>query len=141
MKNFRREKVIFENLLKCTKCDKVLKFNKGKFSCGTNGCTKIGRDILMKKLIEGIVEMFVSTNVQKSEGIKEVTKALEKKINEKEQKLFKLINTQTKVIENYLADVTNEEIEKEIIIKVRCSYCHNLYNEFLDKCPHCGAKR
>lgn len=31
--------------------------------------------------------------------------------------------------------------EKEIIVKVRCSYCHNLYPELLDKCPHCGAKR
>lgn len=31
--------------------------------------------------------------------------------------------------------------EKEIIVKVRCSYCHNLYDELLDKCPHCGAKR
>lgn len=31
--------------------------------------------------------------------------------------------------------------EKEIIVKVRCSYCHNLYPELLDKCPQCGAKR
>jgi hypothetical protein len=31
--------------------------------------------------------------------------------------------------------------EKEVIVKIRCSYCHNLYDETLDKCPHCGAKR
>jgi hypothetical protein len=30
--------------------------------------------------------------------------------------------------------------EKEVIIKVRCSYCHNLYDETLDKCPHCGGR-
>lgn len=30
--------------------------------------------------------------------------------------------------------------EKEVIVKVRCSYCKNLYNETLDKCPHCGAR-
>jgi hypothetical protein len=30
--------------------------------------------------------------------------------------------------------------EKEVIVKVRCSYCHNLYDETLDKCPHCGGK-
>lgn len=31
--------------------------------------------------------------------------------------------------------------EKEIITKIRCGYCSNLYDETLDKCPHCGAKR
>jgi hypothetical protein len=31
--------------------------------------------------------------------------------------------------------------EKEVIIKVRCAYCQNTYDETLDKCPHCGAKR
>lgn len=34
--------------------------------------------------------------------------------------------------------------EKEIIreiVKIRCSYCGNLYDENLDKCPHCGAKK
>ena len=30
--------------------------------------------------------------------------------------------------------------EKEGIIKIRCSYCKNLFNETLDKCPHCGAR-
>jgi uncharacterized CHY-type Zn-finger protein len=30
--------------------------------------------------------------------------------------------------------------EKEIIVKIRCSQCRNLYDETLDKCPHCGAK-
>ena len=30
--------------------------------------------------------------------------------------------------------------EKEVIIKIRCSYCKNTYNEILDKCPHCGAR-
>jgi len=31
--------------------------------------------------------------------------------------------------------------EKEVIIKIRCRYCSNLFDESLDKCPHCGAKR
>jgi len=31
--------------------------------------------------------------------------------------------------------------EKEVIVKIRCSYCHNLHDETLDKCPYCGAKR
>jgi flagellar basal body-associated protein FliL len=32
--------------------------------------------------------------------------------------------------------------EKEIIrevVKIRCSYCGNLYDENLDKCPYCGG--
>jgi uncharacterized membrane protein len=34
--------------------------------------------------------------------------------------------------------------EKEIIreiVKIRCPYCGNLYDEDQDKCPYCGAKR
>jgi hypothetical protein len=29
--------------------------------------------------------------------------------------------------------------EKEVIVKVRCPYCANLYDASLDKCPHCGG--
>jgi hypothetical protein len=37
--------------------------------------------------------------------------------------------------------VIREEItKKEVIVKVRCNYCGTLYDETLDKCPHCGAK-
>jgi hypothetical protein len=35
--------------------------------------------------------------------------------------------------------VKEKEIIREIV-KIRCSYCGNLYDETLDKCPHCGAK-
>lgn len=31
--------------------------------------------------------------------------------------------------------------EKEVIIKVRCPYCQTFYDETLNQCPHCGAKR
>lgn len=31
--------------------------------------------------------------------------------------------------------------EKEVVVKVKCPYCQALYNETLDKCPRCGAKR
>jgi len=30
--------------------------------------------------------------------------------------------------------------EKEIIVKIKCSYCGTLFDETLDTCPHCGAK-
>ena len=36
------------------------------------------------------------------------------------------------------------EAQKEIIreiVKIRCPYCGNLYDEDQDKCPTCGAKR
>lgn len=29
--------------------------------------------------------------------------------------------------------------EKQVIIKIRCPYCHKTYDETLDKCPNCGA--
>jgi len=31
--------------------------------------------------------------------------------------------------------------EKEVIVKIRCPYCHRVYDETLDTCPHCGASR
>jgi hypothetical protein len=31
--------------------------------------------------------------------------------------------------------------EKEIIVKIRCQYCGNTFNEVLDQCPVCGAKK
>jgi hypothetical protein len=30
---------------------------------------------------------------------------------------------------------------KEVIVKIRCPYCQSLYDETLDVCPRCGAKR
>lgn len=36
--------------------------------------------------------------------------------------------------------VSQKEIIREIV-KIRCSYCGNLYDEIQDKCPYCGAKR
>jgi len=35
--------------------------------------------------------------------------------------------------------IKEREVIKEIV-KVRCPYCGQLYEETLDKCPHCGGK-
>lgn len=29
--------------------------------------------------------------------------------------------------------------EKEVIVKIRCPYCHGLYDETRNSCPHCGG--
>lgn len=31
--------------------------------------------------------------------------------------------------------------ETQVIVKIRCRYCSQLYDEALDKCPHCGGLR
>jgi hypothetical protein len=31
--------------------------------------------------------------------------------------------------------------EKEVVVKIRCRYCQNTFNETLDNCPICGAKK
>jgi len=36
--------------------------------------------------------------------------------------------------------IREREIVKEIV-KIRCPYCNNLYDETIDKCPNCGGKR
>lgn len=41
-----------------------------------------------------------------------------------------------------VAPVPQQVIVREVVtVKVRCSYCGSLYDETLDKCPNCGAKR
>lgn len=36
--------------------------------------------------------------------------------------------------------VREREIIREIV-KIRCSYCGNLYDETEDRCPHCGGTK
>jgi hypothetical protein len=75
------------------------------------------------------------------------TELLGRKLDKNEwRKLSQIVrnkpNAQT--IRNTKAEsVKEKEIvrEKEVIVKIRCPYCHNVYDETLDKCPHCGAKR
>jgi hypothetical protein len=50
--------------------------------------------------------------------------------------------TQNAHRENNQENVSKEIIkEKEVITKIRCPYCQGSYNEILDNCPHCGAKK
>ncbi len=32
-------------------------------------------------------------------------------------------------------------VQEKVIVKVRCPYCGELYDETLDKCPNCGGSR
>lgn len=36
--------------------------------------------------------------------------------------------------------VKEREMIREIV-KIRCPYCGHLYEEKLDRCPHCGGKK
>lgn len=47
---------------------------------------------------------------------------------------------ETQSTEEGTAVVKEREIIREIV-KIRCPYCNNLYDEKYDKCPHCGGKR
>ena len=41
-----------------------------------------------------------------------------------------------------LPQVPQSVVVREVVtVKIRCSYCGTLYDETLDKCPNCGAKR
>ncbi len=45
--------------------------------------------------------------------------------------------TQRDQTQNIVKEVIRE---KEVITKIRCSYCKASYNEVLSSCPNCGAK-
>jgi len=41
-----------------------------------------------------------------------------------------------------LPQVPQSVVVREVVtVKIRCSYCGTLYDETLDSCPNCGAKR
>jgi len=39
------------------------------------------------------------------------------------------------------SDVVRREeiVRKEVIVKIRCRYCNAVFDETLDRCPHCDA--
>lgn len=41
--------------------------------------------------------------------------------------------------ENVAQHTIKEKVVIREIVKVRCRYCGNLYEQTLDRCPHCGA--
>jgi DNA-directed RNA polymerase subunit RPC12/RpoP len=47
---------------------------------------------------------------------------------------------ETQSTEERATVVKEREIIREIV-KIRCPYCNNLYDEKYDKCPNCGGKR
>ena len=54
---------------------------------------------------------------------------------------YRLLKRPTRTPSEESSTVVKErEIIKEIV-KIRCSYLGNLYDEKYDKCPHCGGKR
>jgi len=46
----------------------------------------------------------------------------------------------TQSTEEGAAVVREREIIREIV-KIRCPYCNNLYEEKYDRCPNCGGQR
>jgi len=53
-----------------------------------------------------------------------------------------LPSDQLAVIDRPKSELVKEVIkEKEVIVKVRCQFCHKLYDETLNTCPNCGASR
>jgi len=49
---------------------------------------------------------------------------------------------QKSVSKEEIQTIKEKEIirSKEVIVKIRCSYCKTLYNETMGECPNCGAK-
>jgi flagellar basal body-associated protein FliL len=53
-------------------------------------------------------------------------------------KMIKSGNVQDQTSSEAQPIVKEKEIIREVV-KIRCSYCGNLYDENQDKCPYCGG--
>jgi len=73
----------------------------------------------------------------------ELWRASEREEKIKTERLFEELKCRIGAADIPAVTLKEKEIvkEKEVIVKIRCPYCHNLYDETLDKCPHCGGRR
>ncbi len=58
--------------------------------------------------------------------------------------MVRFVRLPRKPRETRLSEVASVIREREVIrqiVKIRCPYCSNLYDEKHDNCPHCGGKR
>lgn len=53
--------------------------------------------------------------------------------------MLKEKNHTTNQVENYDENVVKEKIIIRETVKLRCRYCGNLYDQGMNRCPHCGA--
>jgi hypothetical protein len=86
---------------------------------------------------------YPSAEFLQSWGVKKEMRAWEEEEKYKTERLFEELKSRIGATEIQPSILKEKELikEKEVIVKIRCPYCHNLYDETLDKCPHCGAKR
>jgi len=56
--------------------------------------------------------------------------------------IFRVLGMRGKEIEwtSTKSEVVKEREVIREIVKIRCRYCGQLYEEKLDRCPHCGGK-
>jgi hypothetical protein len=106
-----------------------------------------GSEVSMKWLHHGMTTEDLEAFGKIDEKHKKMIEASGRRMREPMERMFEEIKHRIGA-----SDIMNAESEKvakekeiikekEVIVKIRCSYCHNLYNETLDKCPHCGGKR
>jgi hypothetical protein len=141
MVNLQEFAIELRNYFKC--CPICYSSTKGTFSAHLTAGEK---DTLTCKVCGGIWNLhivpFRGFEWAELESIAKDGKGTEflgKRLNKKEI----LSITQKEITEQNNPSIITKEIikEKEVVTKIRCSYCHGSFNEILDTCPHCGAKQ
>ncbi len=113
--NENREKVILEKTIRCDRCNKILKYSKGIYSCNTTGCKAIRMESLIRNLTLSIVE-WLSIKENCKEVIDAVIKELDKKIAVDRKKVLDLINEQKNMIDELIAS-NDQSIKSKIVSK------------------------
>jgi hypothetical protein len=116
----------------CPKCGKIMDTFADDFWCSRCRIkySREGRDILRERLME---------EAEKLERVGRYEAAAIK--YEKLEMWDKAGECRRTAKTNYDEKLMAKEIirEKQVIVKIRCPYCKNLYEETYDKCPHCGG--
>jgi len=120
----------------------LLEYRKGLFGISRNQIELRFKDWQMKTIVS--LKWFLPSyeyQIQSSDGL--AREMWMKNAREAEQEATILVEELKSRIN--ATEITSDQEaavkEKEIIAKVRCPYCANLYDETLDKCPHCGGHR
>lgn len=113
VKKKSREKIIFKDLFTCTKCGKILKYVKQKYTCGSVGCKGISKDILIRIIIMDLVQWLVHKGEIK-DVIKDIVKKLEHEISKLRKILAANIKEQGELIKEYVSNASDDVLKRKI---------------------------
>jgi hypothetical protein len=96
---------------------------------------KCGRHLDAAEIYEKKLKMYDKARLIRQNEKQVIAKS------EKGKELLQTVNEETDKPKELSTNVTIKETIIREIVKIRCVYCHKIYDESENRCPNCGASR